>query len=204
MTTDFRGFPPGELRTTPVPDLFFSHILPAITDDAELRVTLHVFWLCHLRKGRLRAVSREELMDATLRRSLSGEQDWEAAAGRGLDAAVLRGTLLQFRSGGQLCYAPNTAVNRALVLSPAKDALVRGRPAKPLPPPASPPTPATKLYERYVGLVTPMIADELAEAEKAYPPDWLADAFAEAAERGKRNWRYVQAILRGWASDGRR
>ena len=49
-----------------------------------------------------------------------------------------------------------------------------------------------------------MIAEELAEAEKTYPPDWLADAFAEAATRGKRNWRYVQAILRGWASEGKR
>ena len=43
---DFNGFPPGDLRTTPIPDSFFSHLLPAIGDDAELRVTLHVFWLC--------------------------------------------------------------------------------------------------------------------------------------------------------------
>jgi DnaD/phage-associated family protein len=65
-------------------------------------------------------------------------------------------------------------------------------------------TPATRLYERYVGLVTPMIAEELAEAEKTYPAEWLADAFAEAAGRGKPTWAYIQAILRGWASGGRR
>ena len=201
---DFKGFPPGELRTTPVPDLFFTHILPAITDDAELRVTLHVLWLCHTRKGRLRAVGREELLaDTTLRRSLSAEDDWQAAVGRGLDAAVTRGTLLEFLSGGALSYAVNTAGNRALMASLPTDASPR-RAAKPLPPLAAAPTPASRLYERYIGLITPIIADELAEAEQAYPADWLADAFAEAAQRGKRNWRYVLAILRGWASEGRR
>jgi DNA replication protein len=201
---DVHGFPPGELRTTPVPDLFFSHILPAITDDAELRVTLHVFWRCYRRKGRLRAVTRDELLtDATLRRSLSAEQDWQAAAGRGLDAAAKRGTLLEFRSGGTLCYAPNTAGNRALLASPPRIPVPAVQPTKPLPPQPAPATPASELYERYIGLVTPLVATELAEAEKTFPAGWLADAFAEADRRGKRNWPYVQAILRGWAIKGR-
>jgi DNA replication protein len=206
MTMDeFHGFPPGELRTTPIPDLFFSRILPEITDSAELKVTLHVFWLCHRRKGKLRAVCSDDLLnDVTLRRSLSSEGNWQAAAERGLAAAVQRGTLVELQIGGQPCYAPNTAANRAVIAaSPGQDA-VPTRPAGILPPRTVPPTPATALYERYIGLITPIVAAELAQAEKEYPSSWLADAFAEAAARDKRNWRYIQAILRGWASEGRR
>ena len=201
---EFKGFPRGELRTTPVPDLFFSHVLPAISDDAELRVTLHVFWLCHRRQGRLRSVSHDELLaDATLRRSLAGEQTWQEAAERGLEEAVTRGTLLRFVVEERLHYAANTAGNRTILDAPGEKKAPAGAP-RPLPPVPLPPTPATQLYERYIGMVTPIIAQELAEAEKEYPQQWLADAFVEAANRDHRNWRYVQAILRGWASGGRR
>jgi hypothetical protein len=202
--SDFDGFPPGELRTTPLPDLFFSAVLPATSDSAELRVTLHVFWQCHRRRGRLRAVAHDALLaDATLRRSLSSEANWQAALERGLKAAVGRGTLLRFLVGEQPHYAPNTAANRAL-LSAAPPRVERERPPSPLSPQPAEPTPATRLYERYIGLVTPIVAQELADAEREYPQQWLADAFAQAAERGHRHWPYVQAILRGWASGGRR
>ena len=202
---DFHGFPPGELRTTPIPDVFFSHVLPAISDEAELRVTLHVFWLCHRSKGRLRAVSGDALMaDATLRRSLSGEASWTAAVQRGLNAALGRGTLLLFLLSAQPHYAPNTSGNRAAVAALGGQVAAPAMPPTTLPPPALAATAAQQLYERYIGLVTPIIANELAEAEKEYPQQWLADAFAEAASRDRRSWNYVQAILRGWASQGRR
>ncbi len=198
------GFPPGNLRTTPLPDLFFSRFLPDMTDEAEIRVTLHVFWQCNRRRGRLKTVTRAELLsDATLRRSLSAETDWEAAVERGLDLAVRRGTLLRVRAGDDEAYLPNTATNRALVASGALPGAPLARRRRPLPPVAEAPGAATRLYERYIGLVTPMIAAELAEAEKTYPAAWLDDAFAEAATRGKRNWRYVEAILRRWAAEGK-
>lgn len=202
---EFKGFPPGELRTTPVPDLFFSRFLPEIEDAAEARVTLHVFWLCHRQKGRLRAVGLEDLLaDVTLRRSLSAEADWREATRRGLTLAVERGTLLRFHLRQQPHYTPNTAPNRAALASLDQAATpTRPRP-KPAPPPTDPPTTAGALYEKYIGLVTPIIAEELAQAEAEFPRQWLADAFAEAAGRGNRNWRYVLAVLRGWASEGRR
>ena len=202
---DFSGFPPGELRTTPLPDFFFSHLLPAITDDAELRVTLHVFWLCHRRTGKLRSVALAELLaDATLRRSLSTEHDWQEATRRGLALSVQRGTLLRFARNGEAYVAPNTAANRAQVMGASTSQPMPARGRTTLPPMPEPGSPARALYERYIGLVTPIIDTELARAETEYPQQWIADAFAEAAARDKRNWSYVQAILRGWAVSGRR
>ncbi len=59
------------------------------------------------------------------------------------------------------------------------------------------------LYEQNIGLVTPMIADQLREAEKSYPENWLREAFREAVNNNRRKWSYVSAILERWAAEGR-
>jgi DnaD/phage-associated family protein len=48
-----------------------------------------------------------------------------------------------------------------------------------------------------------MIAEELREAEKEYPPAWIEDAIRIALENNVRKWRYVVAILEDWKSRGR-
>jgi DNA replication protein len=51
--------------------------------------------------------------------------------------------------------------------------------------------------------LTPMIADELREAEKLYPQDWIAEAIKEAVNQNKRKWSYISAILEHWAAEGK-
>jgi len=58
------------------------------------------------------------------------------------------------------------------------------------------------LYEQNIGLLQPLIAEELREAEEDYPREWIERAFRIAAQRNVRHWRYVQAILKRWASKG--
>jgi DNA replication protein len=60
------------------------------------------------------------------------------------------------------------------------------------------------LYEQNIGLLTPMIADELREAEKLYPTDWLRDAIKEAVNQNKRKWSYISAILEHWSAEGKK
>ncbi len=59
------------------------------------------------------------------------------------------------------------------------------------------------LYEQNIGLLTPMIADELRDAESSYPLDWIRDAIREAVNHGKRKWSYISAILERWATEGK-
>jgi DnaD/phage-associated family protein len=60
------------------------------------------------------------------------------------------------------------------------------------------------LYEQNIRLFrTPLIAEELAEAEKHYPAEWIADAFREAVSLNRPNWRYIESILRRWEAEGR-
>jgi DnaD/phage-associated family protein len=53
-----------------------------------------------------------------------------------------------------------------------------------------------RLYESNIGPLTPLLADELRDAEKEYPSPWVEYAFAEAVTNNKRNWRYISAILK--------
>ena len=51
------------------------------------------------------------------------------------------------------------------------------------------------LYEQNIGIITPMIAEELKEAERLYPSQWIDEAFREAVTMNKRSWRYIARIL---------
>ncbi len=59
------------------------------------------------------------------------------------------------------------------------------------------------LYEQNIGVLTPLIADELRDAEQTYPRDWIEDAIKGAVENNVRRWRYVVAILERWRQEGR-
>jgi DnaD/phage-associated family protein len=59
------------------------------------------------------------------------------------------------------------------------------------------------LYEQNIGLLQPIIAEELEEAERTYPQEWIEEAFRIAVERNVRNWKYVRRILERWATEGK-
>ena len=58
------------------------------------------------------------------------------------------------------------------------------------------------LYEQTIGLIPPVLVDELKQAELDYPVDWIEDAFKETARQGKHNWKYTKAILQSWQDNG--
>ncbi len=90
----FSGFP-ARSKFTPIPNLFFSAVLPQIDDLAELKVTLHVFWAVYQKRGYPRFVTYRELLgDPEVTRGPGTEQARAEQLRRGLDLAAARGTLL--------------------------------------------------------------------------------------------------------------
>lgn len=59
------------------------------------------------------------------------------------------------------------------------------------------------IYESNIGILTPMIADTLQDAEKIYPLDWIVESINLAVENNKRNWRYCETILKRWQANGK-
>jgi DNA replication protein len=210
----FAGFPAGKVRQARLPDVFFSELLPTIGDLAELKVTLHVLWRLQRERTDLPALSHAALAsDRILLASLASLDETPLAAlDRGLACAVERGTLLQVRVGDEAnptaWYLVNTPRGReAWAQAQRGELTLAGVPAgAPVWVEAEASTERANiftLYEQNIGLLTPLIAEELREAEDTYPAHWIEDAFREAVRANKRNWRYVAAVLKRWACGGR-
>jgi DnaD/phage-associated family protein len=204
----FLGFPAGKQPYTPVPDLFFSELLPDIDHLAELKVTMHIFWLLTQKKGHRPCVGGEELasdrrlLDGLASPAMSAEETLRDA----LERAVARRTLLRVTAdqddGLRDWYFVNSEKGRQAV-----DDLLAGKWA---PTESSEPvrlqvqrTNIFVLYEQNIGPLIPLLAEELGEAEDTYPASWIEDAFREAVELNKRSWRYIQRILERWAAEGK-
>jgi DNA replication protein len=203
LNSKFDGFPAGELRFTSVPDLFFAELLPAIDDLAELKVTLHVIWL--RQRGGKQVVTQAELAaDETLARGLRVlGTDPESTLADGLALAVARGSLLHASIELEDVYVLNSAGGRqALARIQSGEVSIAG--AVVVDRPSVEPRPNIfQLYEDNIGLLSPILTDELRDAEESYPASWIEDAFHIAVTRNARNWRYIQAILERWATEGK-
>ena len=243
--TLFAGFLSGKNPYVPVPDVFFTVLLPEIEDMAELKVTLHLFWLLAQKKGDPRCVSDRELMaDVVLLRSLKRKGDPRPVEERlhhGLEQAVARGTILRIHlkllreesDEEELIgwYFFNTARSRKVVNELQGGEVVPGsllnveveqvEEMHEMIVPAERPTALRGfessshiqvqidrpnifvLYEQNIGLLSPLIADELKDAADQYPAEWIEVAFREAVLHNKRKWSYIRAILRRWETEGK-
>jgi DNA replication protein len=192
----FVGVPSGRLTFTAVPNVVFSELLPLLDDAAEIQVTLHVFYLLSQKKGSPRYVTYDELRaDATLMRALAFKAQ---NLKRGLEKATAHGALLQAQVDETAWYFFNTPEGRKTIEQIERGAFEAARTAHVVPPPVEAAPNIFKLYEQHIGTLTPLIAEELKEAEQEYPPDVILDAFRIAAENNARSWRYVHKILLDW------
>src|SRR5215510_12793882 len=117
----FDGFPAGsKLSPTAFPAMFFSDLLPAINDLAELKVTMFCFWALHQKEGRFRYLRRSDFgNDAALKQGLLAAQpgvDLDAILDVALARALKRGTFLSAEvsldSGVETLYFVNTEKGR--------------------------------------------------------------------------------------------
>ena len=205
----FTGFP-ARIDFTPIPNLFFSQLLPGIDDLAELKTTLHVFAATYRKKGSPQFVSFKELLsNASLMEGVKcvGKAP-EVVLKEALDKAAQRGTLLQVTLGDgdkeDIYLINNDANKKVLARVESGELKLSGLKAMAPEPAAAGPVPDIfTLYEQNIGMLTPMIAEELKEAEKIYPQDWLQDAIKEAVALNKRNIRYITRILERWSTEGK-
>ena len=206
----FHGFP-AKMEFTPIPKFFLNYLMPQISDITELKTTLHIMETVYRKKGYLRFVAFSELLaNSGLMSSLKEvAEPAEEALHSALKMATKRGTILHLviEQDGKPedIYLLNTEPNRQAVAKFQKGELkLPGLKARMRTPASTEELPNIfALYEENIGMLTPMISEELKEAEKLYPIAWIQDAIKEAVNQNKRKWGYISAILESWSTEGR-
>ena len=188
----FNGFTRGT-KLLPVPAPVLGTLLADIDDLAELKCTLRFLWHATQVKGSPKRVPAATLESDDILLTALGTME---EVRRGLGLAVTRGTLLA-TGDSYLLHTPENA--RAAQAAPASAAapVAHGEATNPEQPNIY------ALYEANIGLLTPLLADQLRDAEEEYPEEWIEAAIREAVEQNKRSWRYIATILERWATEGR-
>ena len=161
-----------------LPESFFTQTVLKTQDLAELKIVLYVAYLILRKQERPYSVTYEELLSYEPIATMG-----EETIRRALDSAVKHGALLQSTSNSSGVTKKVYSLSDDSRQPSAVNIFV--------------------LYEQNIGMITPMIAEELQEAEKLYPPGWIEEAFKEAVTLNKRSWRYIARILERWASEGK-
>jgi DnaD/phage-associated family protein len=162
------------MKFIPIPEFFFSKILPEVEDILELRTTLYALQILGQSEKQFASLSEIEHLSGISLELL----------GQALEKAVKRGTFIHLTQEGKDVYLLNLE-NKGLM----KEEF--GKPN------------IFALYEENIGILTPMIAEELKDAEKTYPTSWIEDAMRQAVRSGHRKWSYIAAILERWAREGK-
>jgi len=206
----FPGFP-ARAEVTPIPNLFFSAVMPKIDGIDELKTILHTFWLLSRRRGYPQFVTYSELLsDPILMGGIEGgAQSKDEILRKALGQAVQHSVMLHIsidRDGQpEDAYFINSEAAREAIskIQQGKLPQVALIPKKDEVTAATPHPNIFGLYEQNIGMLTPMIAEQLQEAEKLYPAEWIESAFKEAVALNKRSWKYIARILERWAIEGK-
>lgn len=197
----FAGFPEDNTAFVRLPMVFFTQLLPQMDDLGQLRLLLYMFWHSEQQPGTVRYFrfidftsdpALMEMMDdkVGLRPALAGLVDLQAVLEAELDWM------------DEVYYFINTPQGRAAVhaiQSGAWQDFSQDRQAINL---VDESPNIFELYEKNIGVITPMMAEILKEDEATYPASWIQEAIQIAVTRNVRTWKYVQAILKRWQTEG--
>jgi DnaD/phage-associated family protein len=204
----FNGFPPGKAPQTRIPNSFFTDLLPIIDDLGELKVSFYCMWAAQRQEGDYRYVRLSEAMaDEALLQGMGSNPDEQVANLQdGFARSVERGTLLSveldFHGDTDTFYFMNSQQGRNAVKAIEQGNWLPGNAKRPIGLVIEQPD-IFRIYEQNIGSITPMIADQLRDAENEYPVGWIEEAIQIAVERNVRNWRYIQVILDRWDKEGK-
>ncbi len=59
-----------------------------------------------------------------------------------------------------------------------------------------------KAYESEIGIITPFIREDIIEAAKTYPKEWIIEAIKISSANHVPKWSYVEGILKSWKAHG--
>ena len=197
----FKGFKDDGDSLIRVPKAFFSQLLPHINDLPQLRLLLYLYWHSESQQSKIRYFRMVDLSsDPTLMMMMGDKEALDQALEGLIDLRALLKAELDWMD--EVYYFFNNpqgqAAVQAIEMGEWNEAPKNRQPIhlvneKPN---------IFKLYEENIGVITPMMAEILKDDEATYPAWWIEKAIEIAVARNVRTWKYVQAILKRWQTEG--
>jgi DnaD/phage-associated family protein len=191
------SLPEGQI-TTPIPESFYSKILPEISNLVCLKILLYAFRINQFSENTFPVIDPEYLLNTFFKRDQQSFKE-------GMGEAITKGFLLQVSMDidGQekaICFI-NDARGRAAI-----DAIKQGdfrldQLKLDIVPIQITPN-IFKVYEQNIGVITPIVADSLKDLEETYSAEWIQDAIETAVKNNARSLRYIEVVLKKWQEEG--
>ena len=181
--------------------IFFTQLYPQMDDLSQLRLLLYMFWHSEQQPGSVRYFRFIDFTsDPTLMEMIGDEVGLRSALERLVNLHAVLEAELDWMD--EVYYFINTPQGRAAVQAIQNGAwqdFSQDRQAINL---VDESPNIFELYEKNIGVITPMMAEILKEDEATYPTSWIREAIQIAVTRNVRTWKYVQAILKRWQKEG--
>lgn len=207
-----RGFPlSDDFAFTRVPNALLGTVLSDMEDANAYCLILRTIWLLERQRGFPKSISVEELRrDRVLTKRLSGAGSFDAA----LNTAIDSGALLKFDIGGYERLWLNTVsaarlssdtAGRAKMATSAEmseEDVDDGGWDRAAGSDADSVADAFRAYEENIGLLSPMIRENITAALEDFTDEAISSAIRIAVENESRSWSFIAGVLRRWARDG--
>lgn len=199
--SDFCGFLNNERLAALIPDEYITDVVPHLDDLDTLKVTLYALWFIAKSGGdtnpiRLKDFFRDEQFPMAFGKTEKEQKEnIRSALQKALEQHILigKGTA---NIDTAIFYINSTNGRKALKNAGATREIKREKKTDEK-------INIFALYEENFGILTPMIAEALRQAEGLYPAEWIQEAMKIAVSNNVRRWRYVEAILQSWKEEGR-
>lgn len=207
MSGQFGGFP-ALGRATAIPSVFFSRVLPQLEAPGDLLAFLFAAKHIQEQRGEARWVRAADIWaaegaEAAFRAMGGGREGLETGLRRCAAVGALIAVATDGPAGPGTVYFLNDPASRRAAARVRAGALSLGDSVRAISPaPVERPS-IFQLYEEHIGTITPLVGERLVVAAEMYPWEWILEAFREAAEMNRRNWRYIERILQTWWEEGR-
>lgn len=198
------GFGP-RMRYIPIPSSLLGSLLEEIDTLEELKCTLRVFALVRQRKhSRVWLKVSELTSDPVLLAALANQEHSATTAIRqGINNAANRGTVIQIERNDETILFINDELGRREANLITELPLVESFDQSLGDPQHRKGPNIFSLYEQNVGVLSPILAQKLTDAEQNYPWPWIQEAITIAVEHNKRHWAYIESILERWTNEGK-
>lgn len=189
-----------DFGSTRVPNAVLSAVLNEVEESETVKLILRAVWLLERQRGFPASITVNELRhDRVLIRVFKSQEKFDAA----LDQSLNLGVLIKFELNNADALMLNT-VSATRQVKHVKDTQPEsieedGWDASVG---SEMPNDAFRAYEENIGLLSPMIRENITAALQDFSDEDIIEAIKIAVENESRSWSYIAGVLRNWARDG--